>query len=66
MYKTLGALEEVESPTLVQRVAEPERIEYVIPAVSGNKLVVFPKKHGNVFCGEAKRLALISHKEGKN
>ena len=49
MYKPLGALKEVESPTLVQRVAKAERIENVIPAVIGDELVVLPKKHDNVF-----------------
>ena len=54
MYKPLGALEEVESPTLVQRVAKAERIEHVIPAVIGDELVVLPKKHDNVFWRGAK------------
>ena len=54
MYKPLGALEEIESPTLVERVSEPERIEHVIPAMSGDKLVVLPKKHDDVFCRERK------------
>ena len=65
MYKPFGAPEEVESPTLVERVAEPERIEYVIPAVSGDKLVVLPKKHDNVFCEMRNRLAFISLNKGK-
>ena len=53
-YKSLGALEEVESPTLVQKISEPERIEHVIPAVIGDELVLLPKKHDDVFCGVRK------------
>ena len=53
-HKPLGAPQEHDSATPVQRVSTAVRFELVIAEAIGGGLVVLPKKHDDVFCRERK------------